>query len=55
MCDRPTKYVDHNREEICLTLKSGSENILKSNGLNSISKDALRDEDCSWLINYTIQ
>jgi hypothetical protein len=24
--------------------------MLKSNGSNSISKDALRDEDCPWLI-----
>ena len=29
--------------------------MLKSNDSNSISKDALRDERCSWLINCTIQ
>ena len=29
--------------------------MLKSNGPNSISKDALRDEDCPWLINCTTQ
>ena len=29
--------------------------MLKSNGLNSISKYALRDEDCLWLINCTTQ
>jgi hypothetical protein len=29
--------------------------LLKSNGPNSISKDALRDEDCPWLINCTTQ
>jgi hypothetical protein len=29
--------------------------VLKSNGPNSISKDALRDEGCPWLINYTTQ
>ena len=29
--------------------------MLKSNGPNSISKDALKDEGCPWLINYTIQ
>jgi hypothetical protein len=30
-------------------------NLLKSNGPNSISKDALRDDDCPWLINCTTQ
>ena len=29
--------------------------MVKSNGPNSISKDALRNEDCSWLINCTTQ
>ena len=29
--------------------------MLKSNGPNSISKDALRDEGCPWLINCTTQ
>jgi hypothetical protein len=29
--------------------------MLKSNGPNSISKDALRDEDYPWLINCTTQ
>jgi hypothetical protein len=29
--------------------------LLKSNGPNSISKDALRDEDYPWLINCTTQ
>jgi hypothetical protein len=29
--------------------------LLKSNGSNSISKDALRDKGCSWLINCTTQ
>ena len=29
--------------------------VLKSNRPNSISKDALRDEDCPWLINCTTQ
>jgi hypothetical protein len=29
--------------------------LLKSNWPNSISKDALRDEDCPWLINCTTQ
>jgi hypothetical protein len=33
----------------------GSDTMLKSNGPNSISKDALRDEDCPWLINCTTQ
>ena len=30
-------------------------NLLKSNELNLILKDTLRDEGCSWLINCTIQ
>jgi hypothetical protein len=29
--------------------------MLKSNGSNSISKDALRDEDYPWFINCTTQ
>ena len=29
--------------------------MLKSNEPNLISKDALRDEDCPWLINCTTQ
>ena len=29
--------------------------MLKSNGPNSISKNALRDEGCPWFINCTIQ
>ena len=29
--------------------------MLKSKGPNLISKDALRNEGCPWLINYTIQ
>jgi hypothetical protein len=29
--------------------------LLKSNELNSISKDVLRDERCPWLINCTTQ
>ena len=29
--------------------------LLKSNGPNSISEDALRDKDCPWLINCTTQ
>ena len=29
--------------------------MLKSNETNSISKDALRDEGCLWLINCTTQ
>ena len=29
--------------------------MLKFNGPNLISKDTLRDEGCSWLINYTTQ
>jgi hypothetical protein len=33
----------------------GSNTMLKSKGPNSISKDALRDEGCLWLINYTTQ
>jgi hypothetical protein len=32
-----------------------SDTMLKSNGPNSISKDALRDENCPWLINCTTQ
>ena len=35
--------------------RGGSDTMLKSNGPNSISKDALRDEDYSWLINCTTQ
>ena len=35
--------------------RGGSDIILKSNGFNSISKDALRDEDYPWLINCTTQ
>ena len=30
-------------------------NLLKSNEPNSISKDALRDEECPWLINCTTE
>ena len=31
------------------------ENVLKSNKPNSISKDALKNENCLWLINCTTQ
>jgi hypothetical protein len=33
----------------------GSDTMLKSNGPNLISKDALRDEGCPWPINCTTQ
>ena len=33
----------------------GFDTLLKSNEPNSISKDALRDEGCLWLINCTTQ
>ena len=35
--------------------RGDSDTILKSNGSNSISKDAFRDEVCQWLINCTTQ
>ena len=47
--DRPTKHVNHNRGEIDLS------NTQEYNGPNSISKNALRDEDYLWLINWTTQ
>ncbi len=39
----------------CTPLKAFTKYLLKSNGSNSISKDALRDEDYPWLINCTTQ
>ena len=35
--------------------KGSFDTMLKFNGPNSISKYALRDKDCPWLINYTTQ
>ena len=49
-------HVDHNKGgDLPNTQRGGSDTMLKSNGPNSISKDALRDEDCPWLINCTTQ
>jgi hypothetical protein len=38
----------NNRGEVCPTPMGGSDTMLKSNGPNSISKDALLDEDYPW-------
>jgi hypothetical protein len=38
-----------------VVLGMGSHGVSKSNGPNSISKDALRNEGCPWLINCTTQ
>ena len=45
----------NNRGRSAQHLRGGSDIMLKSNGPNSISKDALRDEDHPWLINCTTQ
>jgi hypothetical protein len=39
----------------CMTGTEGQDVMVKINGPNSISKDALRDEGCPWLINCTTQ
>ena len=53
-CGGPTKHVDHNwGEDLPNTQGGDSDTMLKSNRPNSISKDALRDEDCPWFINCT--
>ena len=50
------KFGDDAYEKVILQLKTVNVCLLlKSNGLNSISKEVLRDEDCPWLINCTIQ
>ena len=55
-CGESTKHVDHNWGEDLSNIQGGSsDTMLKSNGPKSISKNALRDEDCSWLINCTTQ
>ncbi len=54
-CVAITWTVNHNRGRFAQHQRDGSVTMLKSNGPNSISKDALRDGGCSWLINCTTQ
>ena len=54
-CGGPTKHVNHNWGGDLPKKIKVPKYLLKSNGPNLISKDALRDENCPWLINCTTQ